>query len=134
MNAGNSEEEQVAPGGTLYADRGKKLKSSGIDFDRAVLVVLSPTQIGLTVVLDKPETVIGREGGCDLVLDDRRVSGEHSRITASREDGFTIVDLDSTNGTYVNNRRIKKPEALSYGDRIVVGDTILRFFLEERLN
>jgi two-component system, cell cycle response regulator len=124
----------MATGGTLYEDRGKKLKSSGIDFDRAVLVVLSPEQIGTTVLLDNPETIIGRSGGCDLVLDDPRVSGEHSLITASREDGFMIDDLDSTNGTYVNNRRIKKREVLSYGDRIVIGDTILRFFLEERLN
>ncbi len=67
---------------------------------------------------------VGREDDNDVVLDRANVSKHHLRLR--RIDGTVeVVDLDSTNGTYVNGRRIDRPRAVRRPDRIYVGDYIL---------
>jgi pSer/pThr/pTyr-binding forkhead associated (FHA) protein len=61
----------------------------------------------------------------DLVLDDVAVSSQHCRIRP--EDGrFVVHDLKSTNGTFVNDRRIAR-HALVEGDVVKIGETWLQF-------
>src|SRR5439155_11102129 len=72
-------------------------------------------------------TVVGREGA-DFVLSDAtgELSRKHARFAL--KDGEPVVeDLDSTNGTYVNDQRIIGPHRLKAGDRIRVGATTLEF-------
>ena len=64
--------------------------------------------------------VIGREGDCQIVLTDRLVSRHHGRLTMN-DDGLTIEDLDSRNGVFVNQRRIRKAALLTHGDVIGIG-------------
>jgi pSer/pThr/pTyr-binding forkhead associated (FHA) protein len=68
---------------------------------------------------------IGRAPTNDIPLSDSSVSGEHCRI---RPEGgvFVVHDLKSTNGTYVNEKRIER-HRLSEGDVIRVGETQLQF-------
>ena len=73
----------------------------------------------------RDEFVIGRQASEEGQLgQDAEISREHARIARSNGT-FTIEDLGSTNGTFVNGRKISKPELLSPGDRIQVGATTL---------
>ena len=71
-----------------------------------------------------PEFVIGRTERCNLVLQDPYISSVHAPIYPKGE-GFMVEDLGSTNGTYVNRRRITTPTELQRGDRIKIGKTVL---------
>jgi hypothetical protein len=68
---------------------------------------------------------IGRVQGNELVLHRSNVSKRHARLTASDE-RFVITDLGSTNGTYVNRERITQATPVCEGDRVYVGDFMLR--------
>lgn len=71
------------------------------------------------------ELTVGRAGGCQIALeDDKTVSQLHARVF--RRDGRVYVeDLGSTNGTYLNAKKVAAPVALHRGDRLQVGRTVL---------
>ena len=70
-------------------------------------------------------TVIGRSSACDVPLDDASASRRHAELR--RRGGETVlVDLDSTNGTLVNGRRVREAP-LRAGDRITIGTTTIVF-------
>jgi pSer/pThr/pTyr-binding forkhead associated (FHA) protein len=66
--------------------------------------------------------VIGRKEG-DLILDDPKVSGSHAKFTMEKDD-FVIWDFGSSNGTYVNGKKIREATILEENDVIKIGDTI----------
>src|SRR3984957_3273566 len=70
--------------------------------------------------LDKPTIAIGTHPANDVVLDDTTVSRRHATITR-RASGFELADLGSTNGTFVNGRRLSDPITLKPGDEIKFG-------------
>ena len=70
------------------------------------------------------ELVIGRGEKCHLVLDDTYVSQAHARIFA-KDGSFLVEDLGSTNGTYLNRRRITSATELQRGDQVKIGKTVL---------
>jgi hypothetical protein len=75
-------------------------------------------------------TSLGRSKANDLVLDDVSVSSQHCRIRP--EDGaFVLLDLKSTNGTFVNERRVTSHK-LAEGDVIRVGEMQLQFRTDQR--
>ncbi len=74
-------------------------------------------------------TVIGRSSDCDISLSDPNVSRRHAEVRRIG-DGYSLVDLGSTNGTEVNGQRIQET-ALMNGDVIGVGTTSITF--ERRL-
>lgn len=76
----------------------------------------------------KPEVTLGRRPSNDVVLADASASGSHARVFVTGS-ALTIVDLDSTNGTFVNQRRLRGPHVLSPQDVVEIGDTKLRFQL-----
>ena len=88
------------------------------------LLVVEPTeQKGRTYDL-VDEMTVGRAAGCQVVLDDNYVSQLHTRIF--RRDGQLLVeDLGSTNGTYLNNRKVSGPMVMKPGDRLRVGKTVM---------
>jgi pSer/pThr/pTyr-binding forkhead associated (FHA) protein len=67
---------------------------------------------------------IGRGQSCDIRLTDTYASTAHARIS-DRNGTWMVEDLGSTNGTYLNQRRVTSPAALAPGDRIRVGKTTL---------
>src|SRR5262245_40038886 len=73
---------------------------------------------------DKPEVTIGRVQGNDIILPKGNVSKRHSRIVF-KDGKFIIVDLKSTNGTYVNGRKITSPLVIKGTDKVYIGDFIL---------
>lgn len=84
---------------------------------------------GQRIVLTGAPVVLGRHADCDLVLHDDQASRRHAQVELGPA-GFVLVDLGSTNGTLLNGRPVDRPEPLEPGDRILVGDTLVRFFGE----
>ncbi len=76
------------------------------------------------LVFDKAEITIGRVQGNDIVLPKGNVSKRHARIVL-KDGKFIIVDLKSTNGTYVNGRKITSPLVVKESDKIYIGDFIM---------
>jgi pSer/pThr/pTyr-binding forkhead associated (FHA) protein len=96
-----------------------------------VLIVLSSPALepGTERDLDSSAVTVGRAAENDLVLDsDEFASTKHARIEP-RRDGVWVEDLDSTNGTFVNGKKVKERHKLSPGDVIRVGETDLRYEL-----
>ena len=73
---------------------------------------------------DKPEITIGRVQGNDIVLPKGNVSKRHARVVL-KEGKQILVDLKSTNGTFVNGRRITSPIVVTAADKILLGDFAL---------
>jgi len=72
----------------------------------------------------KPELTVGRVQGNDIVLSKRNVSKQHARLTLE-DDQAVVVDLNSTNGTWVNGRKITAAQPLKPGDKIYIADFII---------
>lgn len=88
-----------------------------------MVVVRSDTLSGLRFPIGAGCTV-GRSSDSDIVVDDAYASEFHFRVNL--QDGNAVLnDLGSTNGTYLNGRRVTVPTSLGRGDAIQVGNTIL---------
>ncbi|MCA9625866.1 MAG: FHA domain-containing protein, partial [Myxococcales bacterium] len=74
---------------------------------------------------EQNEITIGRVKGNDVLLPKGNVSKRHARLIM-RDGRFIVTDLKSTNGTYVNHRRITHATLVREGDRIYIGDFVLR--------
>ncbi len=83
------------------------------------------------LTFEKDEITIGRVSGNDIVLAKGNVSKRHSRLTAKPGGQIEVADLKSTNGTYVNGRKIAVPTTLSGNDRVYVGDFLITVDLGE---
>jgi pSer/pThr/pTyr-binding forkhead associated (FHA) protein len=70
------------------------------------------------------EVTVGRAAGCGVALDDAFTSQLHARVFR-RAGEMWIEDLGSTNGTFVNARKLGSPTPLHLGDRLQVGRTVL---------
>ena len=79
--------------------------------------------------LDKERLTIGRRPDNDIQVDNLAVSGQHAAVITILNDSF-LEDLDSTNGTYVNGKLIKK-HALRDGDVVNIGKHELKYFNTE---
>ena len=91
---------------------------------RFEFVVRSGKEMGRTVALNTGQTItLGRLKGCEVVVDDEAASRRHCTITA-RENLCVVADLQSANGTFVNERRIATTE-LEKGDKIRIGSTVI---------
>jgi hypothetical protein len=108
-----------AIGGQLGFGNAARLARTG----NRVVVVRSDDQAGMTFRV-KDATVLGRSSEADVELSDPYASEFHLRLVAT-EGKLTVHDLGSTNGTYVNGRRITTPTALRRGDAVQVGKTVM---------
>lgn len=92
---------------------------------RPLVLVVSGERVGTRCVLDAP-LVVGRDPAAGLRLRDAGISWNHARFEAGEDGVVRVVDLGSTNGTFVNDTRIEGAVVLADGDCIEVGLTILR--------
>lgn len=90
-----------------------------------VIYAPSSNQLGKRFSLGEGKVRIGRGMENDVVLNSDSVSRRHARIEL-RGGGYRVVDMASTNGTYVNDELVVDAK-LSRGDQVKVGDTILKF-------
>lgn len=92
---------------------------------RALMLVLSGPRLGHRLVLGDSPVDVGRGSAAGLILDADSVSRKHARVERFGG-GHKIVDMGSTNGTYVNGVRIKE-QILKDGDRIGIGKALLKY-------
>jgi len=88
-------------------------------FDGYALVVEKGPRAGMTFVLHPGSTTVGRHPDSDIFLDDVTVSRHHCRFVATKE-GLDLEDAGSTNGTYVNGKRVDEAR-LGPGDEVLIG-------------
>lgn len=97
--------------------------------DDCLVVIYAPvaSDLGRRHVLDQEVVTIGRDRENDIVLDSDSVSRRHARIE-HRDGRIYLTDLDSTNGTYVNDDNEPVRDAqLRRGDQVKIGDTIFKY-------
>lgn len=99
--------------------------------------VIEGADFGRVFLLEKAETVVGRSDEADIQVDDEKVSRKHLKVSLvkgkNEQVRAVVADLNSKNGIYVNGARAYEQE-LRNGDKLKVGDTILRFEVRDRLD
>jgi len=94
----------------------------------AALIIASGSECHELFPLAGGSVTIGRLAGCDIQIDDKRVSREHARLWFDPvQRRYLIADLGSANGTSVNGVRLKGEELLADGDEIRLGTMMVRF-------
>ena len=115
---------------TLHTAEGRNTLTN-LDQRELCLIPLLGTGLSGMRVLAQRETIIGRQPGVDLLVRDPRVSRQHCKIVLTSA-GPKIVDLDSRNGTFVNDVQVKETY-LNDSDLIRVGDTVFRLRYIDRV-
>ncbi len=94
---------------------------------RARLVIQNGDLKGQEFILEGTEAIIGRSRSTDITILDDGISREHTVILYDDEtDSYSVEDLQSTNGTLVNQKRIRSAELVN-GDQIQIGRTRFDF-------
>jgi two-component system, cell cycle response regulator len=93
------------------------------------LVHLHPPgpDIGRRISLQESQYIVGRDSEAGLVVSRSSVSRQHARIYLDAEGAWWVEDLNSTNGTFVNEQRVSRPQALTDADQVRFGDAIYKF-------
>ncbi len=105
---------------------------------RPALVFLSGDLIAVPIPLEREIVVLGREIGADVRVNDPKVARRHATIEslidkATGEKGYILKDLGSRVGTLLNGERVRE-ESLQHGDKITIGEDILRFDLLDEID
>ena len=87
------------------------------------LIVRRGPQPNQVYELTKDVITLGRDITNDIVINDPEVSRHHCRFTRAPS-GYTLEDLGSTNGTFVNGQRLSAARSLSNGDMVGLGETV----------
>jgi type II secretory pathway predicted ATPase ExeA len=112
-------EEALSPEGIHLSD------PSQLQVEAARLIVSSGRKVVAEIALNRPRMVLGRDTSCDISLDSRYVS-RYQNLFMETPEGWLLIDLSSTNGCFVNGRRVRE-HRLRDGDLIAVGHHQLRF-------
>lgn len=119
----------------LFKTQKLKIPPYGIGKDegkRACLVIISGANIGKIFFIHKKITVIGRAEDVDVRIDELHVSKRHAQLI-SEKDKVSILDLKSTNGTFVNLEPVSDTEerVLIDGDKILIGNINMKFLFRD---
>ncbi len=84
-----------------------------------------------TEVLVQPQNwwIVGRDRNAGISFPDKRLSRRHALVQYVADQGFYLLDLNSTNGSYVNGEPVRRPMLLKDGDRVRLGSLSFTFFL-----
>jgi two-component system cell cycle response regulator len=102
----------------------------------AYLIVISAKSaagIGRMFKLDRSETVLGRSTEAQFQVEDDGISRKHAKVMSLGDGRFQLVDLGSTNGTFLNGLKVSSAP-LADGDKIQIGsNTVVKFSLQDQL-
>ena len=106
---------------------------------RPALVFLTGDLMAVPIPLERAEVILGRALESDVRINDTKISRRHASVSVvfdeeTKRTNYFITDLDSTNGTFLNGRKIQTGEIVQNGDKIAVGDHILRFELLDEID
>ena len=99
---------------------------------------MSGELIAVPIPLEREEVILGRSLGADVRINDYKASRRHAKVAKvfnpdSREYDFVLTDFGSRNGTYLNGQRVSEV-ILQNGDKIAIGEHILRFDLLDEID
>lgn len=103
---------------------------------RPALIFLTGDLLAVPIPLEREEVILGRALEADVRVNDTKISRKHARINAIKDEetntvNYVLTDLSSRNGTLLNGQKVRQ-ETLQNGDKITIGEHILRFeFLDE---
>jgi pSer/pThr/pTyr-binding forkhead associated (FHA) protein len=117
---------------------GTKADIEGLKKTFASLIIVQGNEIGKQFNIRRNNIIIGRTSDADVMIKDNRISRSHAKINVvyvpeKKECHHNLVDLDSTNHVYVNGKQIQD-HLLESGDKIQVGDTILKFAIQDSVD
>lgn len=84
--------------------------------------------VGQVFELDRSISVIGRSTDCDIFIDETETSRRHCKMTETSDGQYKIRDLGSTNGTFINGKRLSSSHKLTPGDQIGLGEYVTLVF------
>lgn len=128
------EEEEVTDADILEVKLLKKILDAVDQETLPSLEVLNGVAEGKRFFLtdDMPEIIIGRDPASDFCIDEYVISRQHAKV-AKKWGGMALTDLESKNGTFVNNKRITE-EFLHDGDRVALGTIVFLFRNPKEIN
>ena len=112
--------------GATAAQRGPQMTLP----DSPALIGLQGIAAGSTFALTAGDLTIGRDGENEIVLAENTVSRQHARVLRDGQGQWTLTDLESANGVYINGMRVQRA-VLSMGDEIKIGDNYFRFHADK---
>ena len=104
---------------------------------RPALIFLTGDLLAVPIPLEREEVILGRALEADVRVNDSKISRKHARINALTDEkthttSYVLTDLSSRTGTLLNGQKVRGQETLQNGDKITIGENILRFeFLDE---
>lgn len=105
-------------------DRGARRNGGGRRHGPLALRLVAPPELkGRSYPLGE-EITLGRAAGCQVTIDDTYASQLHARVF-QRDGQVYVEDLGSTNGTYLNRRKVTGPMQVQRGDKLQIGNTVL---------
>lgn len=103
----------------------RQSRREALRIEKALLAVSSGGRMIAEITLNRPRMVLGRDENCDISLDSSYVSRYQNLFMATQE-GWMLIDLNSTNGCFVNGRKVSEHK-LRDGDLITLGQHHIRF-------
>ena len=105
---------------------------------KPALVFLSGELIAVPIPLEREDVILGRALEADVRVNDTQVSRQHAKVSAVAGDDassteYILIDLESRNGTFLNGSRVDRAK-LRNGDKITIGETIIRFDLLDAID
>ncbi|MCH2202931.1 MAG: FHA domain-containing protein [Fuerstiella sp.] len=95
-----------------------------------MVAILKPLKNNKPIPIDRAVILVGRSEDCDVVINgSRKISRKHCCLVQF-DDCFLIRDLGSTNGVWVNGKRINQESEIQDGDCVAIGDVQFRFYPE----
>ena len=120
-------------GQTLRLEGGGLAAESLVNMRAFLSVIRSRADLGMHLFVEGP-ILLGRDPDCQVPLHDFGVSRRHAMIAPDGSGRYILQDLGSTNGTHVNGVPIPGPHPLTDGEKISIGDTVLRFALADAMD
>lgn len=131
-------EPEADPADQLFSGAAAPITESGVaapistplpanDSSQVKFQIIKGNDLGKSHDLQsKPMSIIGRGIATDITVWDIRVSRIHCRID-NRDNEFTLSDMNSSNGTWVNGARLTQSHRLKHGDHVKLGSTVMQF-------
>ena len=105
---------------------------------RPALIFLTGDLLAVPIPLEREEVILGRALEADVRVNDAKISRRHARINTildakTGETAYVLTDLRSRTGTLLNGEKIER-EILQNGDKITIGENILRFEMLDEID
>lgn len=126
---GFDDDDEVTEGETCLIDVENNTLKMDLEKAKAkdaVLIIIRGNPQGKKFVLDQEEMIVGRDSAAQIRINDANISRRHSVIRKTA-DGFSVEDMKSRNGTFLNDQKLNYATGLNKEDMIKVGTTILKY-------